>query len=171
VVTDNRGTPYRGAAWEKAIMGDVQTRPLFDQIAAIKALAAGDNTLDLSKGVGMFGWSFGGYMSALAACRYPSFFAATFSGAPVCDWRWYDDCYTERYLGTPQEKESDYDRSSVLTYAPHLLRPLMLVHGYTDDNVFFAHAIQMSAAFFKHGRDHTFLPLGGTHMLADPLGQ
>jgi len=169
VTTDNRGTPFRGRAWEQAIAGDVQTRPLIDQVAVVKALAARDASLDISGRVGMFGWSFGGYMSALAACRYPSLFGATFVGAPVCDWRDYDTAYTERYLGLPLEREADYERSSVLSYAGNLLRPLLLVHGYTDDNVYVAHAIQMSDAFFKHGREHTFLPLAGTHMLADPM--
>jgi len=72
-------------------------------------------------------------MSALAVMRYPSFFSAAFSGAPVCDWLDYDTCYTERVLGLPLERAAAYERSSVLTYAPQLLRPLLLVHGYSDD--------------------------------------
>jgi dipeptidyl-peptidase-4 len=110
-------------------------------------------------------------MSALAVMCYPSIFHAAFVGAPVCAWEDYDTNYTERVLGLPLEKQVDYDLSSVLTYAKDLLRPLLLVHGTTDDNVYVMHAIKMSAELFKHGREHIFLPLAGTHMLADPMGE
>lgn len=173
VTSDNRGTPCRGAAWEKAIKGDFQELPLRDQVIVLRTLAASDPSMDLSRGVGIFGWSFGGYMSALAVMRYPSLFHAAFVGAPVCDWRDYDTNYVERVLGLPTDDDSPtdpYRRSSVLTYAKQLLRPLLLVHGSADDNVYFMHAIKMSAELFAHGRPHVFLPLGGTHMLADARG-
>lgn len=89
VTADNRGTPCRGAAWEKAIKFDYRELPLRDQVTAIKALAAQDPSMDLSRGVGVFGWSYGGYMSALAVMCYPSLYTAGFVGAPVCDWRDY----------------------------------------------------------------------------------
>lgn len=170
VTTDNRGTPMRGASWEKCIDGDFAELPLRDQCIVLRTLAASDASMDLSKGVGIYGWSFGGYMSALAAMRYPSLFSAAFVGAPVCDWRDYDTYYVERVLGLPGDSASAYDRCSVLTYARQLLRPLLLVHGYADDNVYFCHAIQLSAALFAAGRAHTFVPLAGTHMLANPTG-
>lgn len=108
--------------------------------------------------------------SALSVLTYPSLYGCAFVGAPVCDWCDYDTAYTERVLGLPLEKMADYERSSLLTYARDLLRPLLLVHGAADDNVYFMHAIKLSSALFAAGRPHAFLPLAGTHMLADPMG-
>ena len=120
--------------------------------------------------VGMFGWSFGGYFSAMAAMRRPDVFAAGVAGAPVTDWRDYDTHYTERYLWTPEKNPDGYDASDVLTYAKDLEVPLMIVHGTVDDNVYFTHALKMSDALFRAGKEHDFLPLSGfTHMVADPL--
>ena len=91
------------------------------------------------------------------------------AGAPVADWRDYDTHYTERYMGLPDENERGYDRASVLTYAPELERPLLIVHGTSDDNVYFTHSIKMSDALLRAGKPHVFLPLSGfTHMVADP---
>ena len=119
--------------------------------------------------VGVFGWSFGGYFSAMAAERRPDVFHAAVAGAPVVDWEDYDTHYTERYLGLPTENPDGYRKSSVLTYAPDLSVPLFLVHGTVDDNVYFLHTLKLSEALFNAGRPHRFLPLSGaTHMLATP---
>ena len=100
VVIDGRGTPGRGAAWERGIHGDLAGPVLEDQVDGLLALAAEDPRLDLSR-VAIRGWSFGGYLAALAVLRRPDVFHAAIAGAPVTDWRLYDTFYTERYLGHP----------------------------------------------------------------------
>jgi dipeptidyl-peptidase-4 len=165
---DGRGTPGRGAAWERAIWRDFSEVILEDQVAALKALAAEVPEMDLGR-VGIEGWSFGGYMGALAVMKRPDVFKAGVAGAPVVDWRDYDTHYTERYLGLPDENKEGYDRSSLLTWAPKLERPLLVLHGTADDNVYFLHSLKLSDALFKAGKPHVLLPLAGlTHMVPDP---
>jgi dipeptidyl-peptidase-4 len=169
VCLDGRGTPGRGREWERALRGRIGEIPLEDQVAGLQALGARYPELDLSR-VGIFGWSFGGYLSALAVLLRPDVFDAAVAGAPVADWRDYDTHYTERYLGLPDERAEDYDRASLLTHAAGLRRPLLLVHGTADDNVLFTHSVRLSDALFRAGRDHEFLPLSGfTHMVPDPI--
>ncbi len=168
VSIDGRGTPGRGRQWERAIRGNFIDVPLQDQVDALQALGAKYGELDLTR-VGIFGWSFGGYFSAMAVMRRPDVFHAGIAGAPVCDWLDYDTHYTERYLGLPQENATGYEASSVLTYAPQLSRPLLIIHGTADDNVYFLHSVKMSDALFRAGKPHQFLPLAGfTHMVPDP---
>ena len=165
---DGRGTPHRGRAWERALRGNLIKAPMDDQVAALSSLGKQLPELDLSR-VGIFGWSFGGYFSAMAVMRRPDVYKCAVAGAPVADWRDYDTHYTERYMGLPAENKAGYDDASVLTWAPKLSRPLLIVHGTADDNVYFTHAIKMSDALFRAGRSHAFLPLTGfTHMVADP---
>src|SRR5690606_10292603 len=97
VTFDGRGTPGRGREWERAIRGDFITVPLEDQVAALQAAAEAHPEMDLSR-VGIYGWSFGGYFSAMAVLRRPDVFHAGIAGAPVSEWRDYDTHYTERYL-------------------------------------------------------------------------
>ncbi len=164
VVADGRGTPGRGIAWERAIAGDFATPVLDDQVTALDAAAAECPDLDLSR-VAIRGWSFGGYLSALAVLRRPDVFHAAIAGAPCTDWRLYDTHYTERYLGHPDERPEAYEHSSLLADAPKLTRPLMLIHGLADDNVVAAHTLQLSQALLEAGRPHRVLPLSGvTHM-------
>ncbi|GAB2950511.1 prolyl oligopeptidase family serine peptidase [Streptomyces heilongjiangensis] len=167
VVADGRGTPGRSPAWEKAIDGDF-TLSLDDQVDALQDLAR-SHPLDLSR-VAIRGWSFGGWLAALAVLRRPDVFHAGIAGAPVTDWRLYDTHYTERYLGDPAAHPEAYAGSSLVTDGglssparPH--RPLMIVHGTADDNVVFAHALRLSSALLADGRPHEVLPLSGvTHM-------
>ena len=169
VSIDGRGTPARGRAWERAIQGDLIDVALQDQVAGLRALGARYPEMDLGR-VGIYGWSFGGYFSAMAVMRRPDVFHAGMAGAPVCDWHDYDTFYTERYLGLPQSNARGYEVSSVLTYAKDLERPLMLVHGTTDDNVYFMHSLKMADALFRAGKRFEFMPLPGfTHMVADPV--
>ncbi|NKQ56691.1 S9 family peptidase [Amycolatopsis sp. K13G38] len=164
LVTDGRGTPGRGPAWEKEIAGRLAEVTLADQVEALHAVAAEYPALDLNR-VAIRGWSYGGYLSALAVLRRPDVFHAAVAGAPVTDWTLYDTHYTERYLGTPQDDPECYERNSLLAAAPELRRSLMIVHGLADDNVFVAHALRLSSALLAAGRAHTFLPLAGaTHM-------
>ncbi len=168
VVIDGRGTPGRGPAWERTVRGDLAGPVLDDQVAALHALAADESDLDLGR-VGIMGWSFGGYLAALAVLRRPEVFHAAVAGAPVTEWRLYDTYYTERLLGRPDLTPEPYERSSLLPLAAGLRRPLMLVHGLADDNVLVAHSLQLSQHLTEAGRPHSFLPLTATtHMPADP---
>ncbi|GAA2749481.1 S9 family peptidase [Kitasatospora cinereorecta] len=163
VVADGRGTPGRSPAWEKAIAFDFAGVTLDDQVHALHALAE-EFPLDLDR-VGIRGWSYGGYLAALAVLRRPDVFHAAVSGAPVTDWRLYDTHYTERYLGHPDQRPEVYEANSLIADAPKLERPLMIVHGLADDNVVAAHTLRLSSALLAAGRPHTVLPLSGvTHM-------
>jgi dipeptidyl-peptidase-4 len=169
VMLDGRGTPARGRAWERAIRGDFATLPLEDQVAGLRALAARYPEMDLSR-VGIWGASFGGYFSLMALMRRPDVFQSAVSVAPVVDWRDYDTHYTERYLGLPQQRAAAYAKSSVLTYADQLRRPLLVIHGTGDDNVYFLHTLKLCDALTRSGKDYDFLPLiGQTHMVSDVL--
>ena len=164
LVVDGRGTPGRGPAFERAVRGDLAGPVLEDQIDALGAAAALEPRLDLSR-VAIRGWSFGGYLAALAVLRRPDVFSAAIAGAPVTDWRLYDTHYTERYLGHPATEPANYERTDLAPLAPGLERPLMLIHGLADDNVVAAHTLRLSRALTEAGRPHTVLPLSGvTHM-------
>lgn len=168
VAIDGQGTPSRGRAWERATKGNLIEIPLADQIAGLKALGSKYRELDLSR-VGIYGWSFGGYFSAMAVTRHPEIYRAAIAAAPVTDWRDYDTHYTERYMGLPEENLEGYKRASVLTHAESLSRPLLLIHGTADDNVYFMHSLKLSNELFRAGIGHEFLPLSDfTHMVADP---
>jgi dipeptidyl-peptidase 4 len=164
LVVDGRGSPGRGPAWEQTLAGDLATAPLDDQVDALHACAEQyPGLLDLGR-VAIKGWSFGGYLAALAVLRRPEVFHAAVAGAPVTDWSLYDTHYTERYLGTDTSAEP-YRRSSILDEAASLERPLLLIHGLADDNVVAAHTLRLSRALLEAGRPHTVLPLSGvTHM-------
>jgi len=164
VIADGRGTPGRGYASDRAVAGDLAGPVLDDQVEALISAAEQCPDLDTSR-VGIRGWSFGGYLAALAVLRRPDVFHAGIAGAPPTDWRLYDTCYTERYLGLPHENPAAYERSSLLADAPQLTRPLLLIHGLADDNVTVAHTLRLSTALLAAGRPHSVLPLSGvTHM-------
>jgi len=168
VALDGRGTPGHGRDWERAIRGNLIDVPLADQIAGLQALGKHEPAMDLKR-VGVVGWSFGGYFSAMAVTQKPEIFRCAVVGAPVVTWENYDTHYTERYLGLPAENADGYRESSVLTYASNLSRPLLLIHGLTDDNVYFQHSVQLSEALYEAGKPFNFLPLLGTHMVSEPL--
>lgn len=165
VVCDGRGTPGRGPAWERSIRDDFVGATLDDQVDALSGVAH-EYPDDVDTGrVAMTGWSYGGYLSALAVLRRPDVFHAGVAGAPVTDWRLYDTFYTERYLGHPDERPEVYERNSLSGLAGGLERPLMIIHGLVDDNVVVAHTLRLSSALLEAGRPHTVLPLTGvTHM-------
>jgi dipeptidyl-peptidase-4 len=166
VVADGRGTPARGPEWERAVAGDLAGPVLEDQVEALGAAAARYPDLDTGR-VAIRGWSFGGFLAALAVLRRPDVFGAAIAGAPVTDWRLYDTHYTERYLGQPDEQAEAYERSGLKIYAERAAdhRPLMLIHGLADDNVVVAHTLRLSGTLLAAGYPHTVLPLTGiTHM-------
>ena len=129
----NRGTTGRGKAFETATYLGLGGVDLQDQVEGVKFLSQRPY-VDAQR-VGIFGHSYGGYMSALALVKYPEVFHVGVAGAPVTDWRNYDTIYTERYMRTPQENLSGYDNGSCLTYAKGLRGNLLVMHGLIDDNV------------------------------------
>ena len=171
LVTDGRGTPGRGPQWSKTVFGDTLSAPLDDQVDALDALCAQFPGLDRGR-VGIRGWSYGGALAAIAVIRRPDVFHAAVSGAAPHDQRLYDTHWRERFLGLPQQNPDGYARSSTMTEAASLTRPLLLMHGMADDNVVVAHTLRMSAALLAAGRPHQVLPLSGaTHMAADLYSQ
>lgn len=155
-----RWTPREGA--RLAVCGSDATVPQLDIVRRNDPLDCPKPDLDK---VAMIGWSYGGFLSALAVLDAPDVVHAACAGAPPTDWTLYDTHYTERYLGLDPEV---YRRNGIVEDAPNLRRPLMLIHGFADDNVTIAHSLRMSQALMAAGRPHTFLPLTGiTHMTND----
>ncbi|KPI03778.1 peptidase S9B dipeptidylpeptidase IV domain protein [Actinobacteria bacterium OV450] len=164
VTVDNRGTPYVSPAFTHAMYRGFSEVTLDDQVAALHALAERNPDLDLGR-VGVRGWSYGGYLSAMAVLRRPDVFHAAAAGAAPTDFRHYDTAYTERYLGLPQEHPEVYERDSLIPDAPNLSRPLLLITGLADDNVHPSHTLRLSQALTDAGRPHQLLALPGvTHM-------
>jgi dipeptidyl-peptidase-4 len=140
---DNRGSGLRGVAFETPLhlrMGKVEVE---DQVRGVEFL----RTLPYvdPQRVGIFGWSYGGYMTLMCLLHAPDYFQAGVSGAPVTDWKLYDTHYTERYLGLPQVNASGYEASAVIPHAGNLRAPLLVIHGMADDNVLFTHSTQLFA--------------------------
>ena len=164
VIADGRGTPGRGTQWERDVHHDLATTILDDQIDVLRELSTLVQCADTSR-VGIRGWSFGGYLAALAVLRAPDLFHCAIAGAPVSRWDLYDTHYTERYMGHPDAHRADYESTSLVAQAHLLERPLLLIHGLADDNVLAAHTLQFSTALLHHGKVHELLALSGvTHM-------
>ncbi|GBR40974.1 dipeptidyl peptidase IV [Neoasaia chiangmaiensis NBRC 101099] len=167
VSLDGRGTPGRDHDFERATKNNLIDLPLQDQVDGLRALGKRFPEFDMSR-VGVYGWSFGGYFTAMATIRRPDVFKAGVAGAPPVDFADYDTAYTERFLGTPQDDPEGYRKSNVLTYADQLARPLLIMHGITDDNVYFENTMKLTQALLKNGKSYDLLLLPGTHMLTDP---
>lgn len=144
---DNRGSGFRGVKFETALhlrMGSVEVEDQVTGVQFLKSLPYVDPAR-----IGVFGWSYGGYMALMCMMQAPDEFAAGVSGAPVTDWRLYDTHYTERYMSTPEANAAGYKAGDVLTYADKLRGPLLIMHGMADDNVLFTN----STALFKRLQD------------------
>jgi len=144
---DNRGTGFRGVEFEAALYRNMGTVEVDDQVTGVKYLRSLPY-VDPQR-IGIFGWSYGGYMALMCVMQAPDMFTAAVAGAPVTDWRLYDTHYTERYMGTPQENADGYAASNVLAYADELQGELLIIHGMADDNVLFTN----STALFKRLQD------------------
>ena len=167
-ITDGSGTPGRGTKWERLVHHDL-AGTLDDQVVALEAVAAKYDVLDLDR-VGIRGWSFGGYLAALAVLQRPDVFHAAVAGAPVTEWRLYDTHYTERYLGDRTSGRTSTTANALPGLAGDLRRPLLLIHGLADDNVVAAHTLRFSSALLAAGKPHEVLPLSGvTHMTPDEV--
>jgi dipeptidyl-peptidase-4 len=163
IVADGRGVDGRGPAWDRE-MKFAFTLALDDQVDALHAAAERFPFLDVSR-VGIRGWSFGGELAAMAILRRPDVFHAAVVGAPVTDQHLYDTYYTERFLGHPDEHPDVYEANSVVADAPKLERPMHLIHGLADDNVYVAHALRLSAALFEAGKHHELVLIpNATHL-------
>ncbi len=138
---DNRGTGFRGRAFDDVVYRELGIAEVRDQVRGADYL----KNLDYVDGnrVGVFGWSYGGYMALMSLLQSPETFAAGVAGAPVTDWALYDTHYTERYLDTPENNPEGYRLGSVFPYVDNLQAPLLLMHGMADDNVLFAHTTEL----------------------------
>ncbi len=147
---DNRGSTGRGHRWQSSIFHNLGAAELEDQKVGVRYLES-LGFVDPAR-VGIFGWSYGGYMTLYALCNAPDLFHAGIAGAPVTDWRNYDTIYTERYMGLPQDNEDGYKSSSVAAKASNLTAKLLIVHNFGDDNVHFQNTLQMADALERAGK-------------------
>jgi dipeptidyl-peptidase-4 len=152
---DNRGSARRGLAFEGALRHDMGNIELQDQVDGVKWLV--DEGLADPARVGIMGWSYGGYMAAMALARAPETFAVAVAGAPVSHWDGYDTHYTERYMGTPQSNAEGYTRSSVMAHLDGMKGHLLVVHGLIDENVHFRHSARLINALVKAGKPYELL--------------
>jgi dipeptidyl-peptidase-4 len=160
LVADGSGTPGRGPEWEREVHGDMFGPVLDDQVTALHEAARLHPELDLGR-VGIRGWSFGGSLAVLAVLRRPDIFHAAVAGAGVTDQRLYHAHRRERFLGHPDEFPGRYEACSLLRAAPRLTRPLLLMHGLADDNVYPVHTLRLSGALLAADRPHEVLLLPG----------
>ncbi len=155
-VLDNRGMAARGLAFEGALKHRMGTIEVDDQVRLVEALVA-DGGTDPAR-VGVYGWSYGGYLSLCCLARRPDVFAAACAGAPVTDWDGYDTHYTERYMGTPAGNPAGYADGAVATHVEGLRdRDLLIVHGLIDENVHFRHTARLLNALHRAGIEHELL--------------
>lgn len=147
---DNRGSAGRGHAFETPVFRRFGKVELADQLDGIRYLIA-KGFVDEAR-IGIYGWSFGGYMTLYSLLNAPDVFRAGIAGAPVTNWRNYDTIYTERYLGLPSENAQGYRASSAIEYADKLNSRLLIVHNLEDDNVLFQNTLQMAEAFERAGK-------------------
>jgi len=138
---DNRGSAFRGTAFQSPIRGHLGEIEVADQVRGAKWLAS-QPFVDPAR-LGVWGWSYGGYMTLMLMFKAPGVFAAGVSGAPVTDWTLYDTHYTERYLDRPSDNATGYEASSVLPYVKDLAGKLLVIHGMADDNVLFLNSTKL----------------------------
>jgi dienelactone hydrolase len=155
VKCDNRGSSRRGLAFESAISRRLGRVEVLDQVAAVRQLVV-RGIVDPSR-VGVYGWSYGGYLSAMCLCRAPDVFHVAVAGAPVTSWDGYDTHYTERYMGLPDENPSGYRESAVFDHVPNMKGKLMIVHGLIDENVHFRHTTRLINKLIAAGKDYDLL--------------
>jgi len=152
---DNRGSFGRGKAWEEPLLKNMGETELVDQVAGVDYL----KTLSYVDGdrIGIWGWSYGGYMTLLAMFNHGDVFRAGVSVAPVTDWRLYDSIYTERYMKLPKDNEKGYDASAPITHVDGLKGPLLLMHGDADDNVHMQNSVSLVRKLISAGKDFDYM--------------
>ncbi|WP_313099084.1 S9 family peptidase [Epilithonimonas sp.] len=152
---DGRGTGYKGAKFKKVTYKQLGKYEIEDQITAAKWFG-NQSYIDKSR-IGIFGWSFGGYMTSLALTKGADVFKMGIAVAPVTNWRYYDSIYTERFLQTPQENPEGYDQNSPTTFANLLKGKFLLIHGTADDNVHFQNSMEFSEALIQNKKQFDFM--------------
>ena len=152
---DGRGTGYRGTKYKKATYKNLGKYEIEDQIAAAQWIGS-QSFVDAGR-IGIFGWSFGGYMASLAMTKGADVFKVGIAVAPVTTWRYYDTIYTERYLQTPQENPQGYDENSPINFADLMKGKYLLIHGTADDNVHYQNAIEMAEALIQKNKEFEFM--------------
>ncbi len=150
VVADNQGTPNRGREFERRYHLNFGRIEVQDQSALIKQLTEKYSFMDQQR-IGVFGHSYGGYLTLMLMSQHPDLYKAGVSGAPVVDWSLYDTHYTERYLGKPQDQETTYQQANVLTHVKQLKGKLLVAHGMADDNVLFSHSLMLYSTLQEAG--------------------
>ena len=167
---DNRGTPRRGRAYSDPIKNQLGAVEVEDQLAGVRWLKQ-QPWVD-AQHVGVFGWSYGGYMTLMLLAKASDQFAGGVAVAPVTDWHLYDTAYTERYLGMPRDNAAGYEASGVFQWLSGLRAPLLLAHGMADDNVLFANSTRLMAALQTQGTQFRLMTYpGGKHGLSTPAMQ
>lgn len=152
---DGRGTGYKGTEYKKTTYLNLGKFEIDDQIAAAKWF--GKQSYINKDRIGIFGWSYGGYMTSLALTKGADIFKAGIAVAPVTNWRYYDSIYTERFMRTPQENPAGYDDNSPTTYANLLKGKYLLIHGTADDNVHFQNSMEFSEALIQNKKQFEFM--------------
>ena len=152
---DGRGTGYRGTKYKKATYKNLGKYEIEDQIAAAQWVGS-QSFVDAGR-IGIFGWSFGGYMASLAMTKGADVFKVGIAVAPVTTWRYYDTIYTERYLQTPQENPQGYDENSPINFAGLMKGKYLLIHGTADDNVHYQNAVEMAEALIQKNKEFEFM--------------
>ncbi|WP_295202502.1 S9 family peptidase [uncultured Chryseobacterium sp.] len=152
---DGRGTGYKGAKFKKVTYMNLGKYEIEDQITAAKWFG-NQSYIDKTR-IGMFGWSFGGYMTSLAMTKGADVFKMGIAVAPVTNWRYYDSVYTERFLRTPQENADGYDKNSPTEYAGLMKGKFLLIHGTADDNVHFQNSMEFSEALIQNRKQFDFM--------------
>src|SRR5690554_1280542 len=155
VAVDGRGTGYKGSEFKKLTQKELGKYEVIDQIRVAEKLGK-ESYIDASR-IGIWGWSYGGFMSANAIFQAPDVFSTAIAVAPVTSWRFYDTIYTERYMQTPQENPSGYDQNSPLTHAENLKGNLLLVHGTSDDNVHVDNTMKLIDVLVRANKDFDWL--------------
>merc|ERR1712038_26682 len=155
VKCDNRGSSRRGLAFEGAIKKNLGRIEVLDQVAAVRYLIM--RRIADSNRVGIYGWSYGGYLSAMCLCRAPDVFHVAIAGAPVTSWDGYDTHYTERYMGLPSENASGYHEAAVFQHIQNMRGKLMIIHGLIDENVHFRHTARLINRLISGGKDYDLL--------------
>jgi dipeptidyl-peptidase-4 len=167
---DNRGSSGRGKAFETAIYRNFGKHELADQLAGVAWLKS-QPYVDGAR-IGIWGWSYGGYMTCFAMLNAADTFKAGFAGAPVTNWRQYDTIYTERYMGRPQDNPDGYRDSSPVHQAAKLKGKLLIAHGTADDNVHYANTIELMELFIRAGKYAEVLSYPGRgHGIGDPVAR
>jgi dipeptidyl-peptidase-4 len=150
VVADGTGTGARGEEFKKKTYLQLGNLESNDQIDIAKWL--GNQTYVNANRIGIWGWSYGGFMSSICLFKAPEIFKSAIAVAPVTNWRYYDNIYTERYMRTPQENPNGYDDNAPLNMAKNLIGNFLLIHGLADDNVHFQNAIALTNELIRNNK-------------------